>query len=164
MARALRARQLGAACCGFSVRGTTGYGFFGAASLVSFGVEAGEPGETTAEPDLLPGKPGTLLWSCICVVLVSGRGVLLPEDPVAAGPDLFPGRPGMPGLETPPAPGVVCSLVCPEDCPAAAGCAELLCDHAGNAVPSTMIAAALKIGFTVILPSLATFRGHPSII
>jgi hypothetical protein len=75
--------------------------------------------------------------------------VLLPEDPVAAGPDLFPGRPGMPGLETPPAPGAVCSLVCP----GAAGCGVSLCDHAGNAVPSTMIAAALKIGFTVILPS-----------
>src|SRR3954463_1424769 len=81
-------------------------------------------------PDLLPGFPGTLLWSWFLVISpfsslplsVSGfaarciDGAACALGPAAGpvvGPDLLPGRPCTPGFETPPLPGWFCCwLVC----------------------------------------------------
>lgn len=69
-------------------------------------------GAFSAGPDLLPGRPGTLLSS---EPAAPWLGIVLPVTPapaplldLSAGPDLMPGTPGMPGFEVPPWPGAFC--------------------------------------------------------
>jgi hypothetical protein len=65
-------------------------------------------GEVEVGPDLLPGKPGTLLSSwCFVVLVLLVSDVVLPDD-VSVGPDLLPGSPATPGLDVPPVPGAFC--------------------------------------------------------
>jgi hypothetical protein len=102
------------------------------------------PGARCEGPDLLPGRPGTLLESCDGD---AGGAVEEPLEPMlllepelrsfAAGPDLLPGWPGTPGFDTPPEPGAFC--ICSSDFDDGL---VVVCDQAGNAAVINAAAAA----------------------
>ncbi|HEX6842879.1 MAG TPA: hypothetical protein VF113_15190 [Stellaceae bacterium] len=105
------------------------------------------PGERVEGPDLLPGRPCTLLESC------DGDADGAVEEPLepmllepelcsfAAGPDLLPGWPATPGFDVPPEPGAFC--ICSSDFDDGL---VVVCDQAGIvAVINAAAAATLMI-------------------
>jgi hypothetical protein len=123
------------------------------------------PGARVEGPDLLPGRPCTLLESCDGVAVGAVEEpldpvVALEPEPLAAGPDLLPGWPGTPGFETPPEPGAFC--VCSSDFDDFDGlvvCAQAGSDAAASATAAAKLTIFLMAHLVAVI-ALANRRGR----